>query len=200
MTGKKLEFTIFPSRAAAARQLQSRCAKKSAGEPADLWKNAWQHFQMESSYFIKPEKCFPKSDPKAKINVSVWRIKYRALTIKHFLPYFKDRVKLVSGKAKKQLLDSISLLEEWKNHTPESLWAEEVSTKKKEIIKFPKPQPPTQLQLPRPPQKHISIRHAERVLHDVQGNVSGLSEELELSDDDCLNFFWGSNSCSSDFE
>ena len=149
MPNQKLQLTFFSSRNAAVNDLEKRCAKRSSDEAADLWKHAWQRYKIESSQFIKPPKCFQKSDPTSPTKVQAWRIRYRALTIKHFLPFFRARLEFSTGQATKRYEKVIDLLESWKAISPEHIWKEPAIPEN--IIKLPRPEPLSIVSLPRPP-------------------------------------------------
>ena len=143
------KLQIFTSRSAAVSSLQPRCAKNVNKEVSDLWKFAWQRYKMEMSRFIKPDKCFSRSDPEYKEKVKVWRKQYKALTVKHFLPYYKAKLPFLSGKAKKRYSEVIAFLNAWKSESDIMLW--DTSHVDSNKVRLPSRVPPSQLEFPRPP-------------------------------------------------
>ena len=183
------KLTVFSTRADLGRKLENRCAKTDLGDAPLLWKHAWQRYMFESAHFIKPERCFPISDPKSKQKVLNWRTQYISLTIRHFLPYFQSRLPMLSGRAKKRYENVIEFLEFWKTQIPKPLW--ENNKKPEDKIILPTRVPPTRLQLPKPPafpSIKIDRPTATATLdHDLHGMVAELNGDS--SDDEILAIF-----------
>jgi len=194
MSDQKMQLTFFSSRNAAVQDLADRCAKTSSKEASELWKHAWQRFKIKSSQFIELPKCFPKNNPNSPEKVRAWRIRYQALAIKHFLPFFRSRVEYATGKAKKRYENVINLLKSWKAISPEHIWKESIIPK--ECIKLPMPEPKSTLLLPRPPFKsscNISSQVGPQENLDRTTHCTGVRADREFdcsSEDEILEFVY----------
>ena len=98
MFDKDFEIELHPTMAACTRGFEKRCEVPSQID-RDLWRNAWHRFSTDSFGQIPPLKCIRLSNPDAKNELVLRRLRYRLLAVLHFLPKFKAKQSLVTGKA-----------------------------------------------------------------------------------------------------
>ena len=154
MFDKDFEIELHPTRAACARGFEKRCEVPSQID-RDLWRNAWHRFSTDSFGQIPPLKCIRLSNPDAKNELVLRRLRYRLLAVLHFLPKFKAKQSLVTGKALKSVRKIINLLEFWKQTLPPNTLVE-LPVKPRIILPKPDPAPPILLPLPpRFKKKHV---------------------------------------------
>ena len=139
MFDKDFEIELHPIMAACARGFERRCEVPSQID-RDLWRNAWHRFSTDSFGQIPPLKCIRLSNPDAKNELVLRRLRYRLLAVLHFLPKFKAKESLVTGKARKSVRKIINLLEFWKQTLPPNTLVE-LPVKPRIILPKPDPDP-----------------------------------------------------------
>ena len=147
MFDNDIKVELYPSRAAAARELASRCVVPSATNK-DLWHHAWNNFQTDSFGQIPPLKCIRLSDPNAAKKLELRRLRYRQLAVLHLLPKFKEKLPLLTGKAAKNVRGIINMLRFWEQTLPPRAL---IKLPKKPKIPLGRPSPAPQILLPLPP-------------------------------------------------
>ena len=143
-----MQFETFPSRAAAASTLKSRCSNNTATTKKDAWNKAWTNFCIDGFDQIPPFKAISLYDSKGDQKREAYESRYKLLAVQNFLPILKSRLPLLSGKAQIRVQNSILLLDLWRKQMllPERVFP----TRPKPSRKNATPLPPL-CQLPLPP-------------------------------------------------
>ncbi len=104
------EIEPFPSRAAAASALQSRCAASKLAN-REAWTRAWNNFKFDAQFILPPLRCISVFDIHATRKRKHSNIEYKSLAVKHFLPVLQSRLPLLTGRAHVRVAATISTLQ-----------------------------------------------------------------------------------------
>ena len=104
----------YPSRAAASKQLRRRCEANKKPVHDKAWKAAWNNYKIDAWGQIPPLPCIPVGSANIEQKIQDREIRYKTLAVKHFLPVFKARLPLLSGRAEIQVSNAVFLLDHWR--------------------------------------------------------------------------------------
>ena len=178
-TMEKNEINIHfqPTRAACSVALRNRCENNKKPKNAVLWRNAWEIYKTESAHVIQRPKCIKCTDKNKKKKWADYNTAYKRIAVKQFLPFYRNRIQFLSGKAKQRYSDIIEFLESWRAEFP--LDPLHDTSTENTVEKLQKPEPPPPIMLPAPPPHSKKLYEANGAMEVDDTTIFSISSDSE---------------------
>ena len=181
LLGPTFKVNVFESKNAAFRLLKDNINER-VPEPSaqNHWKAAWRRFENTSNQYLPKQEAIRIDDKNPELSRLKYTTNYRRQAVIRFLPYVEEKLPLVRGRAKKDLLNSRMVLRYQKDQFPD---LRNVTPLKR--IEFQTAQPPPPIIVNGPTQENDGCKSIndsqKRIPRDTQGE--GHSDDDESDSD-----------------
>ena len=170
LLGPTFKVKIFKSKNAAFRLLKDNINGRVPESSAqNHWKAAQRRFENTSNMYLPKQEAIRIDDKNPELSRLKYTTNYRRQAVMRFLPYIEDKLPLVRGRAKKDLLNSRMVLRYQRDQFPDLRIATPLQQ-----IEFRTAQPPPTINVNGPIQDNNGCKSIDdgqkRVQRDPEGD------------------------------